>query len=683
MSWNGLARHRAQKDKQGPYLFVSPSGQKNKYTVKYCKEYCDQQFNDCTGFIKTSSVCKFMSSESKCTGTGKGSLAYYNRTATADVTKAPTIAPTASPTASPTESPTVPPTDSPTRYYGEYELEWTAKVCAEGSKQGPYLFVSPSGQKNKYTVDYCKIYCDQQFNDCTGFIKTSAVCKFMSSESECSAGAKGTGTSYYNRTRTLEKTDAPTAPPTNSPTAPTASPTEAPTEAPTDSPTRYYGTYKLEWSGKASCTEKDKQGPYLFVSPGGQKNKYTVKYCKEYCDQQFNDCTGFIKTSSQCKFMSSESKCTGTGKGSLAYYNRTATADVTKAPTIAPTASPTASPTKAPTEAPTDSPTRYYGEYELEWTAKACKEGSKQGPYLFVSPSGQKNKYTVEYCQEYCDQQFNDCTGFIKTGSQCKFMSNETKCSEGAKGTGTKYYNRTATKEVTSAPTKEPTTAVPTASPTTGAPTRYFGNYTASFEGKAGCQQKESNQKMLAKFTDGQNLTVLELECDHNDLCTGVLKTPTGGKLLKADSKCVPKTAKGDYSLYMRVGSRTKTTAPTNEPTASPTASPTPTDPTPTKAPTKAATKTPTVTPGTPTDAPTDKPVGPTNAPTVDDDDGMSGGAKAGIAIGVIVGIAAAGAGIMMLGKKSDDAAMQKDSETEIVASPDGKVTGHAPHDAL
>ena len=61
----------------------------------------------------------------------------------------------------------------------------------------------------------------------------------------------------------------------------------------------------------------------------------------------------------------------------------------------------------------------------------------------------------------------------------------------------------------------------------------------------------------------------------------------------------------------------------------------------------------------------------------------MSGGAKAGIAIGVIVGIAAAGAGIMMLGKKSDDAAMQKDSETEIVASPDGKVTGHAPRCSL
>ena len=26
----------------------------------------------------------------------------------------------------------------------------------EGSKQGPFLFVSPSGQRNKYTVNYCK-----------------------------------------------------------------------------------------------------------------------------------------------------------------------------------------------------------------------------------------------------------------------------------------------------------------------------------------------------------------------------------------------------------------------------------------------------------------------------------------------------------------------------------------------
>ena len=87
--------------------------------------------------------------------------------------------------------------------------------------------------------------------------------------------------------------------------------------------------------------EGSKQGPFLFVSPSGQKNKYTVNYCKDYCDQQFNDCTGFIKTSSQCKFMSNVSRCTGYGSGSLNYYVRNYTKYVTNAPTILATASPT------------------------------------------------------------------------------------------------------------------------------------------------------------------------------------------------------------------------------------------------------------------------------------------------------------------------------------------------------
>ena len=371
---------------QGPFLFVSPSGQRNKYTVNYCKDYCDQQFNDCTGFIKTSSGCKFMSNVSRCTGYGSGSLNYYVRNYTKYVTNAPTPEPTASPTSPTIRSPTEAPTDSPTRYYGQYILEWSGrKTCMEGSNQGPFLFVSLSWQKNKYTVNYCKDYCDQQFNDCTGFIKTPSTCKFMSNVSRCTGYGSGS-LNYYVRNYTKYVTEAPTP--------------DTPPALSTGSPTRYYGQYILEWSGRKTCMEGSNQGPFLFVSPSGQRNKYTVNYCKDYCDQQFNDCTGFIKTPSTCKFMSNVSRCTGYGSGSLNYYVRNYTKYVTNAPTPEPTASPTSPTTWSPTEAPTDSPTRYYGQYILEWSGrKTCMEGSNQGPFLFVSPSWQKEQIHCQLLQ--------------------------------------------------------------------------------------------------------------------------------------------------------------------------------------------------------------------------------------------------------------------------------------------
>ena len=157
----------------------------------------------------------------------------------------------------------------------------------EGSKQGPFLFVSPSSQWYKFTVDYCQMACDQWFNDCIGFIKTSSSCKFMYNASRCTG--TGSGSLNYMRNSTKAVTSAPTP-------EPTASPTQSPTWYPTEAPTYYYGNYSLVWSGKYSCAEGSKQGPYLFVSPSSQKNKYTVDYCKRYCYEQFNDCTGFIKT---------------------------------------------------------------------------------------------------------------------------------------------------------------------------------------------------------------------------------------------------------------------------------------------------------------------------------------------------------------------------------------------------
>ncbi len=124
----------------------------------------------------------------------------------------------------------------------------------------------------------------------------------------------------------------------------------------------------------------------------------------------------------------------------------------------APTKSPTDSPADSPTDAPTASPTRYYGKYTQEWSNfGSCTEGTKQGPYL-KSFSNNKNKYTLAWCKDECDQN-DDCTGFIKTSSGCKLMDVNSNCTpKGSGNPGLAYYKRQATLPITAAPT----TAAPT-----------------------------------------------------------------------------------------------------------------------------------------------------------------------------------------------------------------------------
>ena len=119
---------------------------------------------------------------------------------------------------------------------------------------------------------------------------------------------------------------------------------ETTTDAPTTSPTRHYGEYALKWDRARAkrILVKDHTSSH---PQSAEKSTYTVEYCQTYCDQQFNNCSGFIKTAAVCKFMTNSSVCTPQGSGKIAYYER-----LDRPVTDAPTTSPTASPTKLPTQ---------------------------------------------------------------------------------------------------------------------------------------------------------------------------------------------------------------------------------------------------------------------------------------------------------------------------------------------
>ena len=593
-----------------------------------------------------------------------------------------------------TDAPTYPSTDAPTRYYGEYAVEWEKRErCFTSVANTKYIAQLSTGN-----LDVCKETCDH--NDaCIGFIKKFQGCGLLGVDSVCVPYKRSGSWTFYNRTATKSVTSAPTTSPTTdaptaSPTvAPTVSPTASPTISPTESPTRYHGNYSADanFEKRFGCKESLSAQNVLenFLTK-------TLAQCEIECDLE-NACVALIKTKNGCKLQSADSVCTPqTRSGSQTRYIRVGDKRRTEAPTVSPTDAPTESPTTSPTVSPTSSPTRYFGNYTVEFANKnGCTQSNTQSKFLKIYNSNED----LAFCKLACDLD-NDCIAFLDTLAGCKLMGVDSKCSpKTAKGTVTKY-ERIGDARKTEAPTDAPTTASPTATPTTASPTatptdaptssptRAAGVYATVWENRQRCFTSAANSKYLKTYNVG-NLEVCKGYCDLDNDCIGIIKKSPGCSLMGVNSVCVPYQRSGAWTYYNRTGDVAPTASPTDTPTtgspttASPTGSPTPqgTDPPSTKSPTNPGTNPPSTksptTPGTgpnPTDSPTD---------AGGDDDGLSGGAKAGIAIGVIVGIAAAGAGIMMFGKKGDESALNN-AETEIVAAPDGKkVEGHAPHDAL